>query len=336
MKPVSSWMLGLLPIIVLWTGCSEVPLPLEKEPTPTPRPTATPTPAPSPTPTPVPIPVSVPDPDRDRAQRFLEKARREALLQTQEAQQGIFESFPLIVPGQTVELSSSNGIEFSGTLVSTSEDFVQVAFQGRQRYVPTRELPHSQKLQLFQPLRQELVQLEASISAYQTLKDDPVYLGDHLAEYLTYNELLAIGHPQVLLQHAREREALGDITYSFFVYGFLARRELPGAVYELGRFYAQGIGMSPNYPRALTILRKARDLGAPEAASMIELLESVEYFEEAERDFRIETELVSQTCPRCKGSGELPRTIMGEPLSCTTCRGTGQIQKRILKKVPLD
>jgi hypothetical protein len=337
----SAWgfrLLGGASVLALLAACSEVdiPSPLPKTPTPTPLPTATPTPTPVPTPTPIPIPKEVRDPDRAKAERFLEKARREAMLRTQEVQEGIFKAFPLIVPGQTVELSASSGVEFSGKLLAYTGDFVALEFQGQRRYIPTRQLPHTQKLQIYQDLRKELVQLESAITGYQALKRDPVFIGDRLPLYLTYGELLEIGYPEVLLEHARLREELGDLTYSFFVYGFLAKRDLPGAVHELGRFYAEGIGMPPDYPKALRILEKARDLGHPDSAELINLIQSIDYFEAEERDFRIATEYIRVPCSRCGGRGVLPKAISGTPLPCNTCRGTGQIQKRVLKKVPLD
>lgn len=324
------------------TGCPDILPSPPADPTPRPRPTATPVPLPTPvpTPTPIPIPSEVPDPNLPNATRYYEKARRGALLRTGEVQNEFFKTFPLIIPGQTVELSSSTGVEFSGKLRSYSTDFVTLEFQGQRRHIPTAELPHTQKVQIFQDLRRELVQLEAAIETYQRLKNDPVYPGDTLPRYLTYGELLEIGYPEVLLEHARLREQLGDHTYAFFVYGFLAKRNIPAAVHDLGRFYAEGIGMAPNYPRALQILKKARNLGHAASQELIDMIESVQYFEAEERDFRIITESVSVTCPTCNGSGILESRLgsqdtAGRNLPCNTCRGRGKVRKRVLKKVPL-
>lgn len=325
------------------TGCGDMLGSVLSDPEPTPRPTPTPTPAPTPipTPTPIPIPKEASDPDRDKALRFHEKALQGVLLNTHRVQEGSFEAFPLIVPGQRVELTTKSGVSYAGRLVSYTDDFVTVDYRGQKRYIRKSDLTPPQQIRIYQGLRNELVRLESSIETYQSMKLEPEYIGEKLTQYLTFGELLEIGYPKVLLEYARLRERLGDTTYSFFVYGFLAKRNIPAALYELGRYYAMGVAMTPNYKRALPLLERARDRGHREAEALISTLEDVEYFEEEERDFRIEERHKQVPCPKCNGRGTLALRIEdnegeGGGLPCNRCRGSGKIRKRVLEKVPLD
>jgi hypothetical protein len=271
---------------------------------------------------------------------FYQKARNRKLTLLQEVQNEFFTSFPLIIPGQQVETTNRRGIEYNGKLLFYRDDFVALDFQGRTRYIPTRDLTPTLQLRMDEDLRMEMVELEAALRAYEVLRNEGLPVGeDQLPLYLSYKELLEVGYPDALLNYTTLREEMGDYTYAFFAYGLLARREIPEAIHALGNMYAQGLGMPANLNQALRLLEKSKAMAHPESEELIQVLREIQgsRVQNTDRGYHIVRENIEVPCDACtngfraslfkSGSGQ------SQKIRCTVCQGTGTVQKRIYRKV---